>query len=216
MDVRDRTLPAFIGNTRNAARCRIVTARLLDSRRKTRGRASISQTHYRIKNSRVLSPGAGFDIRYWSNESFAAVADWMIEKFGMNVVIAGSVKDRSLAQGIQKLSKQKLYDLTGESSLDQFAALVGRASLFVGIESAGFHFAWTLGIPAVGIFGGGHFGRFTPSVPHGASFMCRWIVTAVTGIASTTKSNVSLPSRRRWSKKKIESVMNNQQFAERK
>ncbi len=163
------------------------------------------------KKFAVLSPGAGFDTKLWSNEYFAAVADWLIGKFGMNVVIAGSAKDKSLAQGIQKLSKQSLYDLTGESSLNQFAALIERASLFVGIDTAGFHFAWTSGIPSVGIFGGGHFDRFTPSVPHARivhvpmdCYRCYWhcIYDEIKCITSITPEMV---------KKEIEGVMNVQQ-----
>ncbi|HMD14064.1 MAG TPA: glycosyltransferase family 9 protein, partial [Bacteroidota bacterium] len=168
------------------------------------------------KQFAVLSPGGGFDAKLWSNESFAAVADWLIEKYRMNVVITGSANDKPLAQEIQKLSKQTLYDITGESSLNQFAALVGCASLFVGIDTAGFHFAWTSGIPAVGIFGGGHFGRFTPSVPHARivhvpmdCYRCYWhcIYDEIKCITAITPEMV---------RTEIESVMNVQQGAERK
>jgi heptosyltransferase-3 len=114
----------------------------------------------------VLCPGAGFDLKYWSSESFARVADWVIESFGMKMVVAGSEKDRPLASHIASHMKRPLEDTTGSLTLKQFAALVEGASLLIAVDSAGFHIAWALGIPAVGIFGGGHFGRFTPPVPH--------------------------------------------------
>jgi ADP-heptose:LPS heptosyltransferase len=114
----------------------------------------------------IMCPGAGFDTKLWSSQSFARVADYLIENKSMTVVIAGSEKDKTLASSIMAKTKNKIYDLTGKMSLNQFAALAEHSSLYLGIDTAGFHIVWTLGIPTIGIFGGGHFGRFTPSFPH--------------------------------------------------
>jgi len=84
----------------------------------------------------------------------------------MHIVIVGSEKDKALASSIMVNTKNKIHDLTGKITLNQFAALAEQSSLYLGIDTAGFHIAWTLGIPTIGIFGGGHFGRFTPSLPH--------------------------------------------------
>jgi len=114
----------------------------------------------------VLCPGAGFDSKLWSSGSFARIADYLIEDLSLPVVIAGSEKDKELASGIIVNTKNRIHGLTGKINLNQFAALVKQSSIYVGIDTAGFHIAWALGIPTIGIFGGGHFGRFTPSLPH--------------------------------------------------
>ena len=113
----------------------------------------------------ILCPGAGFDTKLWLSKSFAKVADYIIEKIQMSVVIAGSEKDKKLASEIMTNTKNRTYDLTGKITLNQFTALVENSSMYCGIDTAGFHIAWTLGIPTIGIFGGGHFGRFTPTLP---------------------------------------------------
>ncbi len=117
-------------------------------------------------NIALLCPGGGFDTKRWSGQSFAQIADWLKEKYRMTVVVAGSLQERTLADEISRSSKNGVYDLTGKTSLRQLVALVERTNLYVGIDTAGFHFAWSLGIPTVGIFGGGHFGRFIPSRPN--------------------------------------------------
>ncbi len=114
----------------------------------------------------VICPSAGFDTKLWSADAFAAVADQLIKKYQMNVIFTGSEKDIQCSAKIMELMKQKAYDLTGALTLPQFVELIKRANFFVGIDTAGFHIAWALGIPTIGIFGGGHFGRFTPTLPN--------------------------------------------------
>lgn len=114
----------------------------------------------------ILCPGAGFDAKLWSTKSFGEVVNYLNKDLSMKVLILGSAKDKELAKEIAANSRDRIYDLTGEVSLSQFAALIKQANLFVGIDTAGFHIAWTFGIPTVGIFGGGHYGRFIPSMPH--------------------------------------------------
>lgn len=114
----------------------------------------------------MLCPGGGARIREWSPSGFAHISDHLSEKYGYSILIAGSVGDRPLAGLIMSRMKRKAIDITGETTLPAFAALMSHAAMYVGLESGGFHIAWVSGIPTVGIFGGGHFDRFTPSLPH--------------------------------------------------
>jgi ADP-heptose:LPS heptosyltransferase len=110
----------------------------------------------------ILAPGAAFALKHWSPVSFARVADWLIEQYGLEVLIVGTSKESHLAQTIRSSMKHAARDLTGRLPLTTFAALMEFTTLFVGLDSAAFHLAWALSRPAVGIFGGGHPGRFIP------------------------------------------------------
>ena len=114
----------------------------------------------------VLCPGAGFDIKLWSAASFVSVADQLYGRYQMKVIIAGTENEKLLATSIMESMKHKAIDAMGILTLPQFVALMEKAAFYIGIDTAGFHIAWTLGKPTVGIFGGGHFGRFTPTLPH--------------------------------------------------
>ena len=56
--------------------------------------------------------------------------------------------------------------LGNSRSLGTFLGVIANARILVGIDSAPIHFAAALGIPVVGIYGGGTFGRFTPQSDH--------------------------------------------------
>jgi len=71
-------------------------------------------------------------------------------------------------------------ELIFDLPLRSVAEVIGNASFFVGNESGLLHIAATLGVPAVGIMGGGHFSRYFPYgsariVSHQlACFECNW------------------------------------------
>lgn len=114
----------------------------------------------------IVAPGAGDSIRYWKSEYLASVCDTLSEKYNTQIVFVGSQSDKELVASITKFMKAPFVDASGMTTLRQKAAMITRAELLVGMESSGFHLAWSLDIPTVGIVGGGHFGRFTPSLPH--------------------------------------------------
>jgi ADP-heptose:LPS heptosyltransferase len=114
----------------------------------------------------AVCPGAGFGIKLWSAQSFAMVADQIAERYHLDVIFLGAAHEKSLVNGIRGLMRSQSFDLVGKLSLSQFASVLEEAALYVGVDTAGFHFSWSRGIPTVGIFGGGHFGRFNPTLPH--------------------------------------------------
>ena len=114
----------------------------------------------------VMSVGGGFPIKLWSPDSFARVADLLVEKFGLQVLLGGTVQEKTIVESVMSRMRNAAVDVTGIFGIRQFVSLIDRSVLFFGNDTAGFHIAWSLGRPAVGIFGGGHFGRFTPSLPH--------------------------------------------------
>ena len=90
------------------------------------------------------------------------------------IVIAGSSADiRTTAPLVEELQdKRAVHDATGLFSLEENIALIAGARALVGMDSCHIHMAGALGIPAVGILGGGQFGDFAP---WGESARFRWV-----------------------------------------
>lgn len=109
----------------------------------------------------VLGPCGSAAIREWHEERFAALADALIAKIGFSVVLCGKKSEHWRLQSIAGRMKYQVA-IASSFSLPQVVALLRKASLFVGNESGLLHLAATVGIPAVGILGGGHFSRYFP------------------------------------------------------
>lgn len=111
----------------------------------------------------VLFPGAGERFRCWSVGNFAEIADFLFEKYGMQVLIAGSKADSSLADGISAASKcARPENITGKTPLPELAKIIAGAELLVANDTGAVHLAVAVGTRVVCISNGNHFGRFHP------------------------------------------------------
>ncbi len=101
----------------------------------------------------VLQPGARYWFKAWPPERFAELADRLTADYGCQILIGGSQQDLGVARQIQEASKSTLVAMAGQATLKEFAAIVKRASLFVGNDSGAMHMAAALGVPLVALFG---------------------------------------------------------------
>ena len=53
----------------------------------------------------VIHPGSGASIKLWTNESFAAIADSLAERYGAKVILAGGEGERVMLRNILRLTK---------------------------------------------------------------------------------------------------------------
>lgn len=79
----------------------------------------------------------------WTPEGFSEIADFLIEKKKMSVLIGGSKEDTSLAKKIISLTKNKkdIFDVTGKFNLKEYARLISKSELLVSIDTSAIHFA---------------------------------------------------------------------------
>jgi ADP-heptose:LPS heptosyltransferase len=98
----------------------------------------------------VLSQGTskGRELKSWTNEGFASVADRLVAKYHIRSVVVGL----DGGEAICALSRNAV-DLTGRTSLPTLAAVLDRAKLFAGIDSGVMHLSAAMGTPVVGLFG---------------------------------------------------------------
>jgi glycosyltransferase involved in cell wall biosynthesis/ADP-heptose:LPS heptosyltransferase len=116
-----------------------------------------------IEKPIVVCPFAQHQMRDWPIHKWAQ----LISNHGdYPILICGSKQNSQTAENIIEASEHpRVHNLCGKTSLRQLAALLDRAKLCVGVESAPAHIAATVDCPHVVIIGGGHFGRFMPYSP---------------------------------------------------
>lgn len=101
-----------------------------------------------------LHPASRWNFKCWPAERVAALCDALSAK-GWPIVLtsAPDEKERALVAQIRAVSSAPTFDLSGQLSLKELAALAARARLFVGVDSAPMHIAAAMGTPTVAIFG---------------------------------------------------------------
>jgi exopolysaccharide biosynthesis WecB/TagA/CpsF family protein len=101
----------------------------------------------------AIHPGSGgYSLaRRWSPEGFAAVADALHAQLGAAIVLVGGPGDD--AQAVAQAMAHRPLDLTGQTTLNQLAAVLAECDLFIGADSGVMHLATAAGTRVVAIFG---------------------------------------------------------------
>jgi len=111
-----------------------------------------------------LFPGASNEIRLWQAENYGRLA----ELLGESVVIAlfGGPADKIEISKVEKVirasSTVEVFNFAGKTTLRELVKNIESCDLFIGTETSGLHIAIASGVRAIGIVGGGHYGRFVP------------------------------------------------------
>ncbi len=102
----------------------------------------------------LFHPTSRWSFKCWTTAGGAALVD-TLQARGMPVVLtaAPSVTEREQIDAILAACKSSPTNLAGELSLKELAALIARARLFIGVDSAPMHMAAAVGTPVVVLFG---------------------------------------------------------------
>ncbi len=115
----------------------------------------------------VLQPAATVPLRQWFPDRYADVAHWLHRHHGLRIVIAGAPSEREQARDLaDRIADISPVDISGRSSLREFAAIVERASLYVGSDGGAMHLATAVGTPTVALFGPGPYHGYYPVGRH--------------------------------------------------
>jgi heptosyltransferase-3 len=130
---------------------------------------ALLQEHGLARNAFVLMhPGSRWLFKCWPAHASAALVD-RLAAGGWPLVLTGAPDpaEQALVQAIRAAAKAPVVDLSGALSLPELAALIGRARLFVGVDSAPMHIAAAMGTPVVALFGPSGDAEWGPwMVPH--------------------------------------------------
>ena len=100
----------------------------------------------------IINPGGGWRSKRWSPEKYASLADMIIDRVGYQILLTWGPGERELAREIASRMKSSSA-ISFSTDIPQLIALIKRAKLLVGGDSAPLHLAVACGIPAVGIYG---------------------------------------------------------------
>ena len=101
-----------------------------------------------------IQAGSSLEGRRWPPESFAKIADGLVESLGAKIILLGVNSEKKLSEKIISLAKYKyeITDLTGETNVDQLTALVSRCSYLITNDTGTMHVAAAVGTTIIGLF----------------------------------------------------------------
>lgn len=130
--------------------------------------AVLKSLSLRSKGFFVCAPAATVTLPYkkWPAERFAEVISWLSSTHGLQPLLIGHEGEsdvvRRVAAMVSVSGAQPAVWLGRSGELAVLAALIQQSALYVGNDSGPMHIAALLGLPTVGIFGGGFWPRFVP------------------------------------------------------
>jgi heptosyltransferase-3 len=115
-----------------------------------------------------IHPASRWFFKCWPVERMAAlVAHLQGEGHTVVLTAAPSEKEKAMIDAIQARLERPAFNLSGQLSLKELAALAKAAKLFVGVDSAPMHIASAVRTPVVALFGPSGEKRWGPwGVPH--------------------------------------------------
>ncbi len=112
----------------------------------------------------VIFPGASLKMKRWSTGKFAAVADYLIDKKKLQIIIAGAEADRTYSSQIVKRSKNRnnITDCCGKTGLLELMALINGANILISNDTCAAHIGALTDVKSIIPLNGRHYGRFFP------------------------------------------------------
>ncbi len=102
----------------------------------------------------IISPCSSHERRNWHVNGYAAVADYAVEHYGMQVIICGgpSPTEKQMAQEIIRACRHsKPVNLVGQDTFVEFLELLARATVLVTPDSGPMHMAAITDTPVIGL-----------------------------------------------------------------
>lgn len=139
-------------------------------------------------------------LKKWPADRFADVIAWACERYGFHPLLVGHRNELNETVSVAEILKEKginpLVWLGKTGELPLLAALLSGAQFYLGNDTGTMHIAGAVGIPVVGVFGGGHGFRFLPVGPRslgvagelpcfGCGWDCLFGIAPCVGLVST-------------------------------
>lgn len=101
----------------------------------------------------ALHPGTGATIKLWTVKNFAALADALVENYGVRVVFTGGAAEKEYINRILENCRSEHLRLDSSGWWGRLAALFARCDLVIGLDSGPLHLAVATGKPTIHLFG---------------------------------------------------------------
>lgn len=102
----------------------------------------------------VISACSSHKLRNWNVERYARLADYAIEKHGLQVVLSGGSNqlEYETARQIASFMHNATINLVGKDTLEQLVALLKNATAVISPDSGPAHIANAVGVPVIGLY----------------------------------------------------------------
>ncbi len=103
----------------------------------------------------ALHPGSGaYSVaRRWYPERFAAVADILAQRHGLQVVVLGGADEQALTEEVIAHMRTPAVSIAGRTGLAELGGVLRRCTLLIGNDAGVAHLASAVGTPVVAVFG---------------------------------------------------------------
>ena len=101
----------------------------------------------------ALFVGTRWESKQWFPRQMSECADQLQGDYGLGVVLLGSKDDQLLAQEVVALSRSKLVDLAGRTTLREAIGIIQNARIAVGPDTGLMHIAAALRTPVISLWG---------------------------------------------------------------
>lgn len=120
--------------------------------------AGVRQTGLKVG----IFPGAGWKLREWMPQRFAAIGNRLAEHFNAEVLIFGGPRESELVHTVADLMDARAVPFAGNLQVRELAACIEKCDLFLTNDTGPMHIAAAVGTPTVSLFGPGNHIRFQP------------------------------------------------------
>lgn len=115
----------------------------------------------------VINPSSSVRARNWRNwdgESYARIAEYAAERYGLRTVLTGgpSPQEAGFAESISHLAGVDVLNLAGKTNLKELLALLERAVLVIAPDTGPAHMANAVGTPVIGLYASSNPNRTGP------------------------------------------------------
>lgn len=101
----------------------------------------------------VLFVGTRWESKQWFPSQISQCADQLQGDYALDVVLLGSKDDQRLAQEVETLSRSKLTNLVGRTTLREAIGVIQRARIAVGPDTGLMHIAAAVRTPVISLWG---------------------------------------------------------------
>ncbi len=99
-----------------------------------------------------INIGCSWATKRWPLKCFARLSDMLSER-DIRVVVTGSREETALYKGFSEMTRSKIINAVGRTSITQLAALIKKCRAFVTGDSAPMHIASSMDVYCVSLFG---------------------------------------------------------------
>ncbi len=102
----------------------------------------------------AVNPGASYGAaKRWFPDRFATVADQLVERYQVKIVLTGGTGEQDIGRDIQNFMTHTPLNLVGKTTVREMMAILEQCCLLITNDSGPMHVAAALKTPLVAIFG---------------------------------------------------------------